>query len=571
MTNDQGQVNRDDRATRVRYSVVGLTTAMAVLLYLDRYCTSMLLVYIREDLGIDIERAGLLISAFFWGYALGQVPAGWLSDRFGARHMLALYILTWSLLTGLLGTAQSFWPAVLLLFGCGLAQAGAYPTAAGIVSKWVPFASRGRASGVISTGGRVGGVASQLLTAYLLVTFVPLSVPSLLTAEDLLDVNGLIEQLDPAKLAKKPSTSVERAAEELSLTIRPMLSGKAERPVPKDQASLLAALNGVLKRRDLYSKVKLEDFPLSNEALRLAKVPGDKLRLEDIERRNRLLLEAAYSKYIRKIQGLGWRPTLWVYGLAGLVVATSFWWVVRNRPEEQPRVNELELQIISEGLPAVCAVPHGQVQAIPWGPLLRSGNMWFSSISQFFTNFSWAFLLQLLPTYLDEEHHVPVLERGWLAGLPILVGMFGMLAGGWLTDRMARALGLRWGRRLPLVATRFLAMAGYLCVPFLPSAPLATIAFCVVAIGTDLGTASLWAFNQDVGGKHVGSVLGWGNMWGAVGAALSPVVVMWVKVNGDMGWQPCFAVLAAGFLFSGLAGLGIDATVRLETADKDDL
>src|SRR5262245_66373236 len=94
-----------ERPSHVRYEVVGLATLMAVLLYLDRFCLSFIVGFIREELGLSDGQKDVLLSIFFWAYALGQVPSGWLSDRYGARKMLALYILVWSLLTGLIGLA----------------------------------------------------------------------------------------------------------------------------------------------------------------------------------------------------------------------------------------------------------------------------------------------------------------------------------------------------------------------------------------------------------------------------------------------------------------------------------
>jgi nitrate/nitrite transporter NarK len=193
--------------------------------------------------------------------------------------------------------------------------------------------------------------------------------------------------------------------------------------------------------------------------------------------------------------------------------------------------------------------------------MLGSLNLWLSSISQFGTNFGWVFLITLLPRYLAEVHHVPVVERGWLAGLPLLIGMMGMLAGGWLTDQLTLVLGLRWGRRLPMALTRFLAMAAFLTAPVLDSPLLVTAAFCVVAIATDLGTAAVWAFKQDIGGRHVGSVLGWGNMWGAVGAACSPLALNWLVQTWD--WPAAFAACALAFFLSGVTAMGVDSTVPI--------
>src|SRR5262249_36557099 len=85
--------------TRVRHVVVTLTTLAAVLLYLDRFCLSFTERFIKEDLRLSNEQMALLLSAFFWTYSLAQVPSGYLTDRFGARRMLTLYILSWSLFT----------------------------------------------------------------------------------------------------------------------------------------------------------------------------------------------------------------------------------------------------------------------------------------------------------------------------------------------------------------------------------------------------------------------------------------------------------------------------------------
>ena len=173
-------------ATRVRYLIVFCATLMSFLLYLDRFCVSFAIDYIRQDLGLTQGDAKWFLSAFFWSYALAQVPAGWMSDRYGARIMLVIYILTWSLFTGLIGAASSFFILIATRLGCGLGQAGAYPTAASIVGRWIPVAARGTASGTVATGGRIGGAMAPVLTAYLIVLFVPLGTPVELTSKDVL-------------------------------------------------------------------------------------------------------------------------------------------------------------------------------------------------------------------------------------------------------------------------------------------------------------------------------------------------------------------------------------------------
>jgi nitrate/nitrite transporter NarK len=87
---------------------------------------------------------------------------------------------------------------------------------------------------------------------------------------------------------------------------------------------------------------------------------------------------------------------------------------------------------------------------------------------------------------------------------------------------------------------------------------------CVVAMATDMGNPAFWAWCQDVSHKHVGSVVGWGNMWGNIGAALAPVIIVRVKGlypdDPAMGWNAVFLMCAVVQVFGTLASLGIDST-----------
>jgi MFS family permease len=614
------QVN--ERPTMVRHVVVGLATAMAVLLYLDRFCLGFLVPFMVEEFSLRPEQRGVLLSVFFWAYALAQVPSGWLTDRFGSRLMLTLYIVLWSLFTGLMGAVQGFLMVLVLRFGCGLAQAGAYPTGASMISKWVPFAGRGQASGIVSVGGRLGGFLAPVLTAYLLLMFVPVSTSSLLTEADLLQPQQLLEDLKspgekPTKdHSQKPAGELKdagtKARTQVVVAIRGLvpesLTYVQNSPSEQQTALLVATLNEVLQMPELFAKVDLSLFDLPAEGRQLAEIPPAELTREQVTRRNRLLLEAAFHDGIRKIYGQGWRPVVLVYGLLGLLVAGAFWLWVRDRPRQHPACNAAEIALI-EGkqqtagcsdtahthicrattvekgddaiaTPGGCgpqkdALPNaGQLLkpaadragALPLIYLLQSPNMWCSSVAQFGTNFGWSFLLLMLPTYLLEVHRLTPLEVGWLSGLPVLVGMIGMVLGGWLTDRLTLALGVRWGRGLPMASTRFLAMAAYLCCLFLDAPLLLIAAFCVVALATDLGTAALWAFNQDVAGRYVGSVLGWGNMWGNVGAAVSPLVLFCIE--GSNRWEYRFLACALAFLVAGISALCVDARIPVIPVDS---
>ena len=94
----------------------------------------------------------------------------------------------------------------------------------------------------------------------------------------------------------------------------------------------------------------------------------------------------------------------------------------------------------------------------------------------------------------------------------------------------------------------------------------------MVAFSTDLGNPANWAFTQDVGGRHTGSVLGWGNMWGNVGAAFAPVIYNYYlgEKPGDDEWNQMFLVCALAFIFSGLCALGVDASKPIVPPDREE-
>ena len=156
--------------TRVRYSIVTSTTLVAVLLYLDRNCISMIAKDddFRSAFGIGQEGAFAVMAMFYLAYALAQVPAGWLADRYGARKMMTGYVLLWSACTIMTGLAGGLMLLLASRFLFGLAQAGCYPTSGSLIKRWMPLGARGKASSCVSMGGRIGGVIAPALTGLLL-------------------------------------------------------------------------------------------------------------------------------------------------------------------------------------------------------------------------------------------------------------------------------------------------------------------------------------------------------------------------------------------------------------------
>lgn len=155
------------RPSHVRFAVLGVATANAFLLYLDRMCMTQVVqsVSFQQELALNKNDVGNIMSAFFYAYALGQTPAGYLADRFGPRRMLAVYVCCWSLFTALTGLMSGLFALVAVRLACGLAEAGAYPASALLVTRWFPFTQRARANSTVALGGRIGNTAAPWLTA----------------------------------------------------------------------------------------------------------------------------------------------------------------------------------------------------------------------------------------------------------------------------------------------------------------------------------------------------------------------------------------------------------------------
>jgi ACS family glucarate transporter-like MFS transporter len=122
-----------------------------------------------KDLALDQVLMGRIFSAFLLGYALCQVPAGLLADRFGARRILALAALSWAAAIGLMAAAPAA-AALPVLLGArlllGIGEAPTFPAAASAIARHVPAPVQGRANGaVIAAIGLGSALAPPLLSA----------------------------------------------------------------------------------------------------------------------------------------------------------------------------------------------------------------------------------------------------------------------------------------------------------------------------------------------------------------------------------------------------------------------
>jgi D-galactonate transporter len=157
--------------SRVRWIVAGMMWAAIAVNYIDRTVLSAAAPRIQSDFHLSAVQMGVVMSAFFWSYALLQLPAGMLADRFGQKKILGLAVLWWSLATAVTGFATGFKSLVALRVMLGIGEAGAYPSNAGIASRWFPRNERATVAGIFDSGSKLGGAVALPLIAVMLAAF----------------------------------------------------------------------------------------------------------------------------------------------------------------------------------------------------------------------------------------------------------------------------------------------------------------------------------------------------------------------------------------------------------------
>ena len=154
--------------TRARHTAVGFIIVLAIITYIDRVCISQAAPLIRRDLALTETQMGWVFSAFAITYALFEIPAGWMGDRFGPRSVLMKVVMMWSVFTAATGAAWNFLTMVVCraLFGAG--EAGCFPNVTKIFTIWLPSNERVRAQGILWLSARWGGAFTPMLVALVL-------------------------------------------------------------------------------------------------------------------------------------------------------------------------------------------------------------------------------------------------------------------------------------------------------------------------------------------------------------------------------------------------------------------
>jgi nitrate/nitrite transporter NarK len=272
--------------------------------------------------------------------------------------------------------------------------------------------------------------------------------------------------------------------------------------------------------------------------------------------------------------GLSWRGALVVMTLVGLVFALLFVLFYRDTPADDPRVNDAERGLIaSDEVPLVAA--RG---LLPLHQCFMNRSLVALSLQQVLAAGADVIYVSLMGSFFLDHYHVKIGNAGWLASLPLIGGAVGGLVGGWLNDRLIRAMGPRWGRTIVGLTGPLIASLVMFTVIGQETALAAGLALLFVKFFVDWNQPTVWGAAADLGGRYTATIFAFVNTAGTMGSVLCPpafgLILDWNSTTRHVGeetikhinYGPLLAAVAAIYFVSALSWLLVDCRERLDDA-----
>jgi ACS family D-galactonate transporter-like MFS transporter len=157
-------------ASAVRWRIFAIIFVLVVINLIDRVTLSIAMPTISKEFSLEPAIQGLVLSAFFWSYALLQIPGGWLIDRFGPRALITGATLGWGFFQAIAGLATGGGTLLISRVGLGAAEAPLFPAGAKLNSLWLSPKERGRGAVLVDSGAPLGAAFGGVIITWLILT-----------------------------------------------------------------------------------------------------------------------------------------------------------------------------------------------------------------------------------------------------------------------------------------------------------------------------------------------------------------------------------------------------------------
>lgn len=407
---------------RLRWGIILLLLLGAVVNYLDRSNLSIANTTIAAEFGLSATQMGLLLSAFLWPYALANLPAGWLVDRFGPKKMFAWASGLWSAATIISAFVNSYSLLYAMRMLLGVSESPFFTSGLKVTGKWFAKNERGLPTSIINTGSQIANAIAPPLLTILMLT-------------------------------------------------------------------------------------------------------------------------------------MTWRGMFIFIGVIGFIIML-IWLKVYRDPTlaEKQWINEADTPVEPEQEPVTTLT---EAPPAKWSGLFKHPSTWFMIIGNFGIMFTIWVYLTWLPSYLEKEQGFTLKETGWIASIPFVAGIIGVLLGGFISDYFIRkGVAPVTSRKVPIVGGAILAAASVAPIPFIDNTTLSIVLLSIGYFASQLPSGVIWTLAADIApSEQVASLGAIQNFGGFLGAALAPVVTGYI-LDTTGSFNNVF-LLGAGLLVMGAISYGV--------------
>lgn len=237
------------------------------------------------------------------------------------------------------------------------------------------------------------------------------------------------------------------------------------------------------------------------------------------------------------VNAFNWQAVFYIFGAVGILIAILWGIIAKDLPEQHRMVNDAEKHFIMENRDLV----QTSKSLPPWNQFFRRVSFYAIAGQYFVVQFVISLFLIWLPTYLTEQYHVEFKDMT-ISSLPWFIMFILILSAGAISDKILRSGQSRFVSRGLIAIVGFIVFAVSIFFAVHTENLYVTIFWLSLGLGgMGVSMGMSWAAANDIGRNFAGTVSGWMNLWGNIGALLSPFLAG--ALVASLGWTMTFQLL----------------------------
>jgi sugar phosphate permease len=251
----------------------------------------------------------------------------------------------------------------------------------------------------------------------------------------------------------------------------------------------------------------------------------------------------------------GWRQIFFLFAIPGVILALAWYLLVKNDPSDSQFCSPAEVAYIRSSISIVQRKAAGKTYSLQWldtlirarkstpidstSRMLRSWDIWGSTLGYFFILGIVNVILAWIPTYLMLVKHFSVMKMGLVAATPWVGAVLGNMLGGWFSDRIINK------RRKPLMLLTALSTAGMMYMLIHSSDDVFLLGMLLLATGIllNLGYSGFAVYPMGLTTKKQYPIaFSFTSMGGQLGGSCGPLIAG--VLLDHYGWDAVFIFLA---------------------------